>query len=135
MRSYLVQFLSENRYRIIDHGVKRKDKFDLLDDYSKLDVPGAQGYLDVAPFEIGYLYEPDLVGAKIKPVATVIVRLVTAKDQQVIYARIYQYGYQVNVPSQSEQLFPRKATFTSRKTISIAPGHGPRQDTAGHWRS
>ncbi len=120
LQAYLGEFLSENNYRIVDHAIQRRDRFDLLDEYSSLEAAGADAYLDVALVEVGYLYEPDLVGADIKPVATAIVRFVSAETLQVIYARTFQYGYQVNIHSESAHILPPEShVYESKDDLDL----------------
>ncbi len=119
LQAFVAEFLRENDFQVSEHRVQRQDRFDLLPDYSSLELTGVDAYLDVVPVEIGYLYKPAIADEGIWPVATVIARLVSAHSGQVLFARTFQYGYHARYHPQSTKLLPPKSHgYESRRDLA-----------------
>jgi len=91
---YLKQFMEENGYEVIEYDANRVYRHRLKIDYQRLDIKGADAYLDVVPVEVEYgnISLDDELG----PYVSAVVRLVSADTNKVIYAGSVQYGSDVS---------------------------------------
>ena len=83
----------------------------LLDDYAAVKASTADAYLDVAPLSVGYgtfhpIFEPDW-----RPYIQLQVRLVSAKDKEVLYSDQITYGYNNPLLSDRVILPPKEAYY------------------------
>lgn len=93
----LKEYLKEEGYHVILVSVNRDNRYKLLDDYSRLNIPEADAFLDLAPVEVGFKKNPwNPFASEVGPHVSVVVRLVSAKSKKILYAESVQYGYDKN---------------------------------------
>jgi len=124
----LRQYLQENNFKVIQTAVNRGKKVALVKDYDSLDIKGVDAYLDVVPLEVGYK-QSDLGGIfyeVIGPILSVVVRLVSARTKEVLYADTISYGWAkatttrgVDIESPPEHQFTNKADLKANKERAI----------------
>ncbi|MFC1589820.1 hypothetical protein ACFL3P_06085 [Pseudomonadota bacterium] len=99
-QQHLIEYLEANGYRVILLSVKRDRQYELLDDYSQLNIDDVDAFLDLAPVQIGFTINPwgwkGIHGSELRPHMSVVVRLVSADSKKILYAESVQYGYNKN---------------------------------------
>ncbi len=98
LQANLKRFLEENRYRVLEHPAERQNRYGLVEDYGKLDIPNVDAYLDVAAVEAGYKWAlANTFGdGEVGPIVAAVVRLVSAETNEVLFATSIQYGWKTS---------------------------------------
>ena len=78
------KYLEENDFEVIEYSPNRENEHRLIDDYTNLDIKGADAYLDVVPIEVAYEFLRDTI--KRVPYVSAAFRLVSADSNETIYA-------------------------------------------------
>jgi hypothetical protein len=88
-QAFLKNYLEENGFEVIEYSPNRENGHRLIDDYTSLDIKGADAYLDVVPIEVEYRFLWEKTG----PHVSTAFRLVSADSNEEIYAGSIQYGW------------------------------------------
>jgi hypothetical protein len=99
-------------YEVKQVDVVRKEANALISDYSKIKVD-ADAILDVVIFQTGYASE-ESYGVKYEPVLTVMARMVSVKNTEVLYSEFITYGHKlrrhkdewVHIPARRNLIYP-----------------------------
>jgi hypothetical protein len=102
----------------------------LIEDYNSLDIEGVDAYIDIAPISVGYKQSErgGVAYEDIGPILEVVVRLISAKTKEVLYADTITYGWaktsvklirSVNFESPPEHQFINKADLKANKERAI----------------
>jgi hypothetical protein len=91
----LTEHLKAAGFNVITVPVERKKRNQLLRNYEALSVPNVDAYLDVATLGVGYRQNlnPYSTDEKVGPYLCVVVRLVSARSKNILYADTIQYGW------------------------------------------
>lgn len=120
----LKEHLEARGYRVIPASVIRDNKYELLQDYSHINIPGVDAFLDLAPIQVGYkiLAWRGPFTRKVGPNVSVVVRLISADSKKVLLAESVQYGFEQNplvngakIESPSEYIFKNKKALIAQK--------------------
>lgn len=96
-QQHLIAYLEAKGYRVIVTSVDRDNPYKLLDDYSHLNIPDVDAFLDLAPVGVGFNMSPWTHESIVYgPNVSVVVRLVSADSKKILYAESVQYGYGKN---------------------------------------
>lgn len=132
LQDFLRQFLKENGYQVIEYTANRKYKSELItkssfiNDYEKLDIEGADAYLDIVPAEVKYRQRgPYAKDQSVAPHLRVVFRLVSASTSEVIWAGTvvytrYGHGYRlakwsINILSPDDHRYKSPETLNMNK--------------------
>lgn len=88
-QAVLKKQLEDYGFEVIDYSLVRENSFRLVSDYSRLDIEGADAYLDVVPVEVEYKFWWATCG----PHVSTSFRLVSVVSNEEIYAGSIQYGW------------------------------------------
>jgi hypothetical protein len=120
----LKEHIEASGYRVIPAGVVRDNKYELLQDYSDINIPGVDAFLDFAPVQVGYkiLAWRGPFTRKVGPNVSVVVRLISADSKKVLLAESIQYGLEKNllvngakVESPPDYIFKNKEALNKQK--------------------
>jgi hypothetical protein len=124
----LRRYLQANNFKVIEIAVNRGKKVALVKDYDSVKIKGVDAYLDVVPLKVGYK-QSDLGGVNyedIGPILSVVVRLVSARTKEVLYADTISYGWAkaattrvVDIESPPDHQFTNKADLKENKERAI----------------
>jgi len=91
----LTEHLKAAGFNVITVPVERKKRYQVLRNYKALSVPNVDAYLDVAPLGVGYRQSlnPYSTAEEVGPYLCVVVRLVSARSKNILYADTIQYGW------------------------------------------
>lgn len=96
-QQHLIELLEAKGYHVILFSVNRDNPHKLLDDYSHLNIPDVDAFLDLAPVKVGFNMSPWTHESLVYgPYVSLVVRLVSADSKKILYAESVQYGYGKN---------------------------------------
>lgn len=96
-QQHLIEHIEAKGYRVILFSVNRDNPYKLLDDYSYLNIPDVDAFLDLAPVGVGFNMSPWVSDVILYgPHVSVVVRLVSVDSKKILYAESVQYGYGKN---------------------------------------
>ena len=112
LRKSLQDRLRSVGYEVKQVDVVRKGPNALMSDYSKIGGD-ADAILDVVIFQIGYASE-ESYSVKYEPVLTVMARMVSGKNKEVLYSEFITYGHKlrrhkeewVHIPARKNLVYP-----------------------------
>ena len=120
----LKEHLEASGYRVITASVTRDNKYELLQDYSHINIPGVDAFLDLAPIQVGYkiLALRGPFTRKLGPNVSVVVRLISADSKMLLLGESIQYGFEKNplvkgarIDSPPDYIFKNKEALNEQK--------------------
>ncbi len=105
--------LQKSGYEVVVIDVPERD-FEFLEDYSQVDVQGADAVLDVVATNTGYVTEHFMFSPEWRPEARVLVSLYSLKNSDVAYQETLMYGYHnplmsaTDIDANKEYVFKKK---------------------------
>jgi hypothetical protein len=94
----LKKHLEAKGYHVILVRTKRGDQYKLLDNYSSINIPGVDAFLDLVPVEVGFKRKAFAgpFSKEIGPHVSMVFRLISSNSKKVLYTESVQYGYDKN---------------------------------------
>lgn len=124
----ITKYLAQYGYKTKIVRIKRVKPYNLIDDYSSLNISQVDAILDVVPIEVGFKREA-FAGpftTEIGPHVSIAINLVSTKLKKVIYSKSAQYGYDKNpfvtgikIDSPQNHKFKDTNEFKSNKSKAI----------------
>jgi hypothetical protein len=104
-------------YKTFAIKVKRKNVGKFLENYKKYNSSKVDALLDIAPLTAGYVVENGMTSSHWRPETKTFVRLVNARNGEIIYQDTMMYGYHNPFMSGVDLDAPKKFHFNEREDI------------------
>lgn len=115
--SDLKRSLASSGYKVSVIKANRKDKYKLMEDYSGVNSNGADAIIDVVITNIGYVTEHFMFSPEWRPESRVFIKMITSRDQQVIYQDTMMYGYHNPFMSGVDIDAPKQFQFENEESV------------------